>query len=338
MSEPARLSGFKVMRNVVRLALLHPERENAFPSLCTGLLCKEKLNLVFLTCAKESSGWALDMVLESRDANRVLDLLQLQYPQCRCDSSKTALLSLFPHKNKPEVTGALLDLLSRQHVLPEALAHSTSAISAVIPENRLSSVTRELFQTFRFSAYRTPEDWKLTQREKENLYKEVVASYQEKKPRVYGLDWQDNQELIWVRMFEHNVHSLAALFEGLAHARLSLIFLTSSPASAPESKNLFFCLPESQRCNYEPALADLPEAIVVRTPAVAHFSMNGPHFGDRYGIAMELFTALQEADVQLYALSCSIASIAGAVPARQISTAIESMRKHFDIPSVNKRD
>jgi len=66
--------------------------------------------------------------------------------------------------------------------------------------------------------------------------------------------------------------------------------------------------------------------------------MNGPHFGDRYGIAAQMLAALSDGGVQLLALSCSIASIAGAVPARQMNTAIECMRHYFDIPSVTKKN
>jgi aspartokinase len=280
----------------------------------------------------------MDMVLESSDAPCILDLLEGHFSRTRCIRSDTAVLSLFPHHHKPEITGILFDLLAREQILPEAVAHSTSAISAVVPEKRLKAVTHELFRTFRFSAFRTPEDWTLAQREKERLYREVVASYQEQQPRVYGLDWHDNQELLQVRLNVENLGPLAALFYRLSSLQIPLIFLTSTPSTDRESRNLFFCLPESQKTNYEPFLAGLPSrAVSGRRPAVAHFSMNGPHFGDRYGIAGEMFKALQEAGVELLALSCSIASIAGAVPAHQMNHAIESMRRRFDIPSVNQR-
>ena len=339
MSALPKLSGFKILGGVVRLTLLQPGKEDTFPSQCTYLLCKERLNLTFLTCARDNSGWALDMVLDSGDARCVLDLLAVHFSQTRCTSGNGAVLSLFPHKHNPAVTGALLDLLGRHHVLPQAVAHSTSAISLILPEEALNAVTQELFTTFRFSAFRTPEDWKLTQKGKETLYKEVVASYQEQRPRVYGLDWQDRQELLWVRLRDSTLRPLAGLFWYLSHRELPLIFLTSTPSLDRESRNLFFCLPESHESLYKASLARLPRgAIVLRTPGVAHFSMNGPHFGDRYGIATQVLAALSDGGVQLLALSCSIASIAGAVPARQMNTAIECMRHYFDIPSVIKKN
>jgi hypothetical protein len=338
MSAPTRLSGFKILGGVVRLTLLHAGHEDGFPSLCTRLLRGEKRNLIFLTCAGGTDAWTLDMILDPRDAPCVLDLFEARLSRTRCHTDSVGILSLFPHKHQPEVTGALLDLLHRQNLLPDAIAHSTSAISAVLPEASLDAVSRELFHTFRFSAFRTPEDWKLTQKEKETLYKEVVASYQEQRPRVYGLDWQDRQELFQLRLNRENLAFAAGLFRGLSRIKLPLVFLTTAPGMEGESEKLFFCLPQYRKPDYEKLLAAFPpEAMERRTPGVAYFSMNGPHFGDRYGIATELFASLREAGVELLALSCSIASIAGAVPAPQMRAAIDSMRDHFDIPSVNQR-
>jgi len=245
MSALPKLSGFKILGGVVRLALRQPGKEDAFPSQCTYLLCKERLNLTFLTCARDTSGWTLDMVPDPGDARCVLDLLAVHFSQTRCTSGNGVVLSLFPHKHNAAVTGALLDLLGRHHVLPEAVAHSTSAISLILPQEALNAVTHELFKTFRFSTFRTPEAWKLTQKGKETLYKEVVASYQEQRPRVYGLDWQDRQELLWVRLRDNTLRPLAGLFWDISHRELPLIFLTSTPSLDRESRHLFFCLPES---------------------------------------------------------------------------------------------
>ena len=65
--------------------------------------------------------------------------------------------------------------------------------------------------------------------------------------------------------------------------------------------------------------------------------MIGPHFGDRYGIASELLTALDCAHIDLLGLSCSIASIAGMVPAEQIHDTIQAVQGCFEVPSVWQR-
>jgi len=66
--------------------------------------------------------------------------------------------------------------------------------------------------------------------------------------------------------------------------------------------------------------------------------MNGPHFGDRYGIINELLKSLDEAQVGLLGLSCSIHTISGVLPADQIHTAIDAIRKCFEVPSVIRKE
>ena len=70
---------------------------------------------------------------------------------------------------------------------------------------------------------------------------------------------------------------------------------------------------------------------------VAVFAMNGPHFGDRYGIASELLTTLRDRGIDILGLSCTIASITGIVPSHQLESAIEAIEASFEVPSINKR-
>jgi aspartokinase len=71
---------------------------------------------------------------------------------------------------------------------------------------------------------------------------------------------------------------------------------------------------------------------------VATFAMNGPHFGDRYGIASELLFALNKEEVGLLGMNCSIASIIGVVPSPQIQSGIHALQKCFEVPSVSKKN
>jgi aspartokinase len=74
------------------------------------------------------------------------------------------------------------------------------------------------------------------------------------------------------------------------------------------------------------------------TPSVAIFSMNGPHFGDRYGIVSELLESLVRRQVDLLALGCTIASISGVVHLHQYEAALEAIQESFEVPSVTKRN
>ena len=66
--------------------------------------------------------------------------------------------------------------------------------------------------------------------------------------------------------------------------------------------------------------------------------MNGPHFGDRYGIASELLTTFMNRDIELLGLACTIASVTGVVPSRQLQKTIEAIQQCFEVPSVARRE
>ena len=65
--------------------------------------------------------------------------------------------------------------------------------------------------------------------------------------------------------------------------------------------------------------------------------MNGPHFGDRYGIAGELLGSLESRGIDLLGLSCTIASITGVVPATDLDPLLAALQDRFEIPAISRK-
>jgi aspartokinase len=61
-------------------------------------------------------------------------------------------------------------------------------------------------------------------------------------------------------------------------------------------------------------------------------SFQGPHFGDRYGIASRVVDALQSARIELLAMSCASASIHLVVGEGQGQAAVDHLRGPFGGP------
>jgi aspartokinase len=338
MAPQTRLGGFKLLKEVVWISLLESDRNKGFPAEFCHLLAGEKINLLLLTCGNHNGAWGLDIVAESDNANKALKLIEENFGSIKRDTARGAVLSLFPHKSDPEITAALLNVLGREGIEPDSLAHSNSAVSVVLREEIVDKAAKSLFEPFKFSAYRTPADWKLAQKGKEQLYKEVVASYQEKQAKVYALEWQDGQELVRVNLNRSNLGLMGNAFRDFAGLDRVFTFLVSNPSDERKTANLFFCLPEPGRGESTHTIRELlPEALTERTSPVSVFSMNGPHFGDRYGIASELLTAFDRARVDLLALSCSIHSITGVVHSGQSDSSIRAIQACFEVPSVIRK-
>jgi len=338
MAHQTRLGGFKLLNDVVWISLVKPNSNKGFPAEFCGMLAGEKINLLFLTCGSQGGVWGLDIVADPDNAAKAFKLIKENFAKINYDTVKGSVLSLFPHKSDPEITAALLNIFGKEGIEPNALAYSNSAISAVLREEIVDKATKSLFEPFSFSAYRTPADWKLAQKGKEQLYKEVVASYQEKQPKVYALEWQDGQELLRLNLNRRDLGLMGNAFRDFAGLDRVFTFLVSNPSNETKTANLSFCLPEPGHGEITDMVQGLlPEALTDRISPVSVFSMNGPHFGDRYGIASELLTAFDNARVDLLALSCSIHSINGVVPTDQSDSAIRAIQGCFEVPSVIRK-
>ena len=332
------LGGFKILKDVVRISIASPPEDKSFPSRFCGAIAKERINLPYFTSVYNRNSWGMNLIVEAPDEERTVRLIEVTFGNIFKVSPRKAILSLFPHKNNPAVTGTLFETLTEQGFAPEALANSPSAVSVVLKEEFLHQASDALFGPFNFSAYRTPSDWKLAQKGKEQLYKEVVASYQEKRPKVYGLNYRKSQTLLIVRLAISKIGSFGKILKGLTSMALDLSFLASSPPDHGEIR-VFFCLPKSAEKFQDEILKTSDAGIYLEeVSSVAMFSMTGPHFGDRYGIASELLGTLNRSRIDLLAFTCTIASIRGIIPMHQIEHAIQAITGCFEVPAVTEKD
>ena len=338
MSVPEKLGGFKILKDMTLLSLFSPKQTKGSLSRFFSFIADEKINLPYVTCVFDDHAWGLNIAVESKDTDKSLDLIEEAFEKKSIHHPESTILSIFPHKRNPEITGSLFEAFGRKGVNANALANSPSAISIVLNENVLNQASSALFGPFSFSAYRTPADWKLAQKGKEQLYKEVVASFQEQRPKVYGLEYQDNQEFLWVKLNAQSIGDFGTSFKEFARLGLNLTFLASSPCEEKGKEKVAFCLPVTENSSYMEIMNGMaPQADTQCLAPVATFAMNGPHFGDRYGIVSELLISLEKGSVDLLGLSCTIASITGVVPSSHIKSAIKAIKGCFDIPSVIER-
>jgi aspartokinase len=334
-----RLGGFKVLKGLTGFSVIYALEGHRPVAPLYRQLSEKRINLPFLVLENQGGSGGLQMVVETPDALQTSRTLGVISVQANHASGKKAILSLFPHRNDPHIAGALMQALGKNGISFDGLAHSQSAISVVLDESALNRAASALFEPFRFGAYRTPADWKLAQEGKEELLKEVVATYQEQRPKVYCLEWRDRLTLLQVMFQSSYGGAVGLIFEGLAELGFGLTFLITSPPRAEGEARMLFCVHQAFE-HHVISLTErwLPDAVTVETPSVALFSMNGPHFGDRYGLVDELLTAFDLAGVDLLAMSCSIASMAGVVPSGQIQRATDAIRNRFEVPSVIHKD
>jgi aspartokinase len=337
MTAQAALGGFKILKNVTRIAIVSGGK--GFPGDLFQTIAEAKINVPYATLVSEERFWGLNIVVEAADEERLCRLILKKYGKIFTAAPRSAVLSVFPHRRNPEISARLFEAFEQQSLEPDALANSPSTISVVLKQESIDSASHALFEPFTFSAYQTPEDWKLAQQGKEKLYKEVVASYQEQKPKIYGLEVYEGHHLVQIKLNSAKITHVGASFRGFARLSMHLTFLATSPSHEEGKRVLAFSLPASQSEAYGRVIRRIaPHVDFQEIPSVIIFSMNGPHFGDRYGIVSDLLASLDSKQVNLLALSCTIASVTGVVPREQFESALQAIQERFEVPSVTRRE
>ncbi len=338
MTSSLRLGGFKVLKDVTLISLVSPEEMGDLPLRLCRAIADEKMNLPYVSVIHNGRSWGMHIMLDAANRTPATQLVDKELGSMASSVSESAILSIFPHRSNPTVVGSLLEVLDREGIDTQSYSNSPSAVSAVVKRELIRKAGNALFNAFNFGAYRTPEDWKLAQKGKEQLYREVVASYQEKKPKVYGLEIREGLEFIRIRLAGGGIGQIGTALRELSQQGGNLTFICKHPCRLEGAEDLFIGLPpSSDRPNAEVMSRMAPQSVIDTFYPVATFSMNGPHFGDRYGIAGELLRVIKKGGIDLLALNCSIASIIGVVPLDQIQPAIRAIQECFEVPSVTQK-
>jgi hypothetical protein len=281
----------------------------------------------------------VNALVDASDGMRLGRLAKDGWGKILAHAFQCAVLSVFPHRKDPEIPGVLMQVLWNKGIEPYGLANSSSAFSVVLKEELVERASEALFEPFRFSSHRTPADWKLAREGKEDLYREVVASYQEEKPKVYGLEVQETEEMLRIRFEGCRIGAIGCAIRWPSRYGLRLSYLAAGPWEEGSDGALALCIPSREgQCFFEPEQSPGGGIEVERMGPVAVFTMNGPHFGDRYGIASGLLTALELDGVELLGLSCTVASVSGVVPSSQLPSCIAAVKGRFQVPAVVIRE
>jgi hypothetical protein len=301
-------------------------------------LAQEKINLNFFThlsgdrqvfcTADEVAEAAFNLVKRRAAPGSELSLQR-----------NTAVLSVYPHDKRPEILGTFIRSLARARVILHGLAYSPSAISVVLPSNRVKAAVHQLFQHFHFPAFASPQEFFDAQPPPAELVEQVVATYQEKVIKVYWIMPQPELDLWGARI------SSTAILEGFAQALidfgglgLKIPFLVASPGLGGKDFLLSFgaftpVSPSDPSFEVRRILqTHLPDLRPARLTPVAGIFLHGPHFGDRYGVAYTFLQALGRARVSLLALSCTVSSISAVLRQQELGAAMQVLEETFEAP------
>jgi aspartokinase len=160
---------------------------------------------------------------------------------------------------------------------------------------------------------------------------DTVAVYLEKPVRTYGIKAQDGLELL--RLTCHP-DRLAALASSLSRIQPSLGMVGCVALWSRSSLSLAVCLP-GQHSSRLAILAREAGSQVENQRAVNLIGLQGPHFGDRWGIAQQALAGLEGAGVQPRLVLGTTHTLQLLVDPGDAPRALEGLRTRFCSPEAD---
>ena len=294
-------------------------------------LALNKINLTFLThvALDQSESRLTALCTEGSGGSASSALIEAHLGGVVKLHENVSILSVFPHDQRPQVTGLLLDALAKKDITLQGMASSPSAVSSIFSTHETEAAIDTLFEAFEFPAYGSPSDWYAAYEGKEHLLQKIIASYQEKVVRIYDIVQQSDLDLWSLVVDQTALAKLGATLMALGQWEIRMPFVIA--LLSPENRLVFnFCFPGGQDARIRETFSShLGNTVLARHSQVAALYIHGPHFGDRYGIANTLVRALENGGVSLLAIGCTVSSISVIIREEDLTAAVQALEATF---------
>jgi aspartokinase len=332
-----RLGGIKAFERRAYLTSLCPSGEDALGDICSRLAA-DRINLSLLTHISDRGTRKAITAACTEGIEGFSGYIHWKVSHDQCNVGKLltdiSVISIFPHDQRLNVTGSLMAVLAEKGIRPYGLASSPSAMTVLVASSDFEDAIYGLFEVFEFPTYSSPLDWHAAYRGQEELFSEIVCSYQEEIIKVYNFTHQSDLDLWNMALPLKDLGGLGAVLLELNGLPLRMPFLVSK--SSPDDERIYFalCFAAGYREEVRQAFErNLPGLDLSCLGPVSVVFLHGPHFGDRYGIAKAFLKALQNAGIAPLALSCAVSSISVVIQGNDANQTIEALTSSFQIPS-----
>jgi aspartokinase len=331
-----RLGGVKILEGCSQLTARGPQTESVLSSVCLRV-AGGGVNLSHLTCLADSGSGLEHIALctKSSDAFSTYFLMKLEGGSLSgvCIREGISILSVFPHEGKPQVAGALLSVFARSGIPLYGLAGSPSALSVLVSHADLAGVIDGLFEVFEFPTYRSPYDWHAAYEGREEVFREVICSYKEQIIKVYNIASHPVVTTCTFHVEPLQMVGVAQALTSLGELSSRMVFVVAE-SRTDQTLNFHCCFSSSGSHEVESRFKrSIPTIDFASQGTLAVFSLVGPHFGDRHGVAHALMDSLRSAGVHPKALACAVSSLSVLVSAEDLQKSIASLNNAFEVPA-----
>lgn len=164
---------------------------------------------------------------------------------------------------------------------------------------------------------------------------ETIAVYWEPKPKTYGFKEVTNLSLMNVEITPGEMGQWGLCLMELADLNIGF-HLILAKYSAHQKLRLYILL---EKFWADSVLSHIDKRIDLEsekdfhlTSPVELISFQGPHFGDRYGIAHTAFKALDDQGIPILVAACSGAAVYIVLPEQKLQEVKPRLAEAFEVP------
>ncbi|MBW2202538.1 MAG: hypothetical protein JRF52_00195 [Deltaproteobacteria bacterium] len=164
---------------------------------------------------------------------------------------------------------------------------------------------------------------------------ETIAVYWEPRIKTYGFNKVNDLSLLELALHPEQIADLGFGIQELGDLEISLLLVLAQHTGDQELRVDLLVKRQWEKKiidHVHHIIGGNPdESIHIATP-VGLIYFQGPHFGDRYGVADSAFGALSRKSIPILAVGCSVSSIYLVLPQERLEESKTLLTEAFELP------
>ena len=310
------------------------------------LLSANRINMPFLSGVHLEERSQATGCVAAEDGGRVRELIHADSKlRHRAEFlPSVGLISLFPHQFSLKILGLSLFALGAAGLPLYGMGSSLSALTWITDYAHLDHAVAALQEHLAVPEENDPFESDLKETALSGTFKaspmQTIAVYWEPRIKTYGFESATDLSLIEVKLPAQRMSSMGLSIYELGEVPVGFQ-LVAAETSGDETCKIYLLIRrhwETQALERVRMVegVDTKDGVFVASPLeFLHFQ--GPHYGDRYGIAEAAFKALAFGSVPVLLAACSQSCVCLVLPETRLREAETCLAEVFQVPARKAR-
>ncbi|RJP38765.1 MAG: hypothetical protein C4548_12710 [Desulfobacteraceae bacterium] len=330
-----RMNGIRLSNPQVGVSQSCPDGAASPSVYLYRLLADERINITFLSLFFADDAPRINCCVSPDKQAKVEEFTLCDDSGITC-RPRIGTVSVYPHQFSFSALGYLLYVFATERFYFHQMASSGAMLTFVVDYGDQEKIAAGLERHLDLPATRTPLRQEIDADEILALYKkrpETSAEYVESKVRTYGINLKPGQTLCTMMISGDALADWGARIQTLEESRLRFSFVSAETMPAGRIQLYFLCGGEADGADIDLSVfSGINGCQVSLRPDVCLISLQGPHFGDRYGIANQAFSVLTGGPVSMLLAACVGAMIYIVVSDDEMHQAKALLSEVFETP------